>query len=120
MRQQLLDLYEVQQIDLKIRDLEKRREAIPQQLAELESSIAVNRNQLKELTEQRDTLVREISTMEGTVAAENDKMRKWERRLNEIRNQREYLALSREVEGTKRANRDAEEQKHVRQDRSWL
>ncbi len=109
MRQQLLDLNEIQQIDLDIRVVEKRFEAIPQRLHELESTIASSRAELTKLTEQRDALVKEAKTLEAGVQAESIKVKKWDVRLAEIRNQREYLALSREIEGSKRQNRESEE-----------
>lgn len=109
MRQQLLDLYEIQQIDLGIRDIEKRFESIPARLRELEATLGASRAELAKLSEQRDLLVKEAKTLEAQIQAENIRLRKWEARLAEIRNQREFLALSREIEGSKRANREGEE-----------
>lgn len=109
MRQQLLDLNEIQQIDLGIREIEKRFEAIPVRLRELEGTIATSRAELGKLVEQREALIKEVKTLDASVQAESIKIKKWDVRLNEIRNQREYLALSREVEGGKRQNRDSEE-----------
>jgi uncharacterized protein len=108
-RQQLLDLYEIQRIDLGIREIEKRFEAVPVRLRELEASIATSRAELTKLTEQRDINLKEAKTLESSVQAEGLKIKKWDIRLAEIRNQREYLALSREIEGGKRQNRDSEE-----------
>ncbi|OGQ90253.1 MAG: hypothetical protein A2289_20135 [Deltaproteobacteria bacterium RIFOXYA12_FULL_58_15] len=109
MRQKLIDLHEIQKIDLEIRDTDKNREAFEACLQELENSVKAVRTEVETLTTQREDNLREAKTLEGTVQAENIKIRKWETRLNEIRNQREYLALSREVEASKRANREAEE-----------
>lgn len=110
MRQQLIDLWEIQQIDLQIRELEKQKEHLPAGLNSLRERIDGTRAELNELGEQREALATEIRAVESTITQENDKVRKWERRLNEIRNQREYQALSREVEGSRRAVRTAEEQ----------
>jgi predicted nucleic acid-binding Zn-ribbon protein len=108
-RQYLLDLYEIQKIDLSIRDQEKRQEAIPSRLRELETAVEALRKQIAQLAEQRATVQRDIKAQVSLVESEKDKIRKWEARLNDIRNQREYQALQRETEGSKRANRDAEE-----------
>jgi predicted nucleic acid-binding Zn-ribbon protein len=108
-RQKLLDLHEIQKIDLEIRDTEKNREQIEERLHKLEDSVKQVHAEVATLSEQREVIIRETKTLEGTVQAESVKVRKWETRLNEIRNQREYLALSREVEASKRANREAEE-----------
>ncbi len=109
MRQQLLDLHEIQKIDLEIREIQGQSATVSQRLAQLETSANGLRTEVQTLTTQRESTTREIKTLEGTVQAEALKVKKWEARLNEIRNQREYLALSREVEGSKRANREAEE-----------
>lgn len=109
MRKHLLDLYEIQRVDLTVRDLERRRDEIPARLRELEGTATTLKNEVTQLTEQRAALVKEVKNLEGVIQADTHKIRKWEQRLSDIRNQREYLALSREIEGTKRQNRDAEE-----------
>ncbi len=109
MRKHLLDLYEIQRVDLTIREIDKRRDEAPARLKELEAIAANLSDEVKQLAEQRDALVKEAKGLEGTVQAETHKLRKWEQRLTDIRNQREYLALSREIEGTKRQNREMEE-----------
>lgn len=110
MRQQLLDLFEIQKIDLQIRELVLAKEALPKRLNELTTHADSARTKINELTEQRNQLLGEIKEHESAVQAETEKVRKWERRLTDIRNQREYQALSREVEGSKRAIRSNEEQ----------
>ncbi|MEK7383468.1 MAG: C4-type zinc ribbon domain-containing protein, partial [Elusimicrobiota bacterium] len=109
MRKHLLDLYEIQRVDLTIRDLEKRRDEVPTRLRELEGSATALQTEVNQLTEQRAALVKEQKGLEGLIQADSIKIRKWEQRLADIRNQREYLALSREIEGTKRQNRETEE-----------
>jgi predicted nucleic acid-binding Zn-ribbon protein len=118
-RQYLLDLYEIQKIDLSIRDQEKRQESLPARLRDLEQGLAALQTQIHTLTEQRVVVVKEAQALRNTVDEETQKIRKWESRLNDIRNQREYQALSRETEGSKRANRDADEkisQLHAQRD----
>lgn len=105
----MLDLYEIQKIDLGIRDTQKRLDEIPKDLHRLESQTGSLKNEVDKTRLERDALSREIKTLEENVVQENAKLKKWEARLNEIRNQREYLALSREIEGGKRQNREAEE-----------
>lgn len=110
MRQHLIDLHEIQKIDLYIRELALAQEALPVHLRALEESVAAVKTELAELEVQAVALAGEVKELERSVQQENEKIRKWERRLSDIRNQREYLALSREVEGSKRAVRDNEEQ----------
>jgi hypothetical protein len=108
-RQTLLDLYEIQKIDLGLREQEKRRASLPEQLTKLEGSAQTLRRQIATLTEQSAGALREARSLQSLLDAEKDKVRKWESRLNDIRNQREYQALQRETEGSRRANRDYEE-----------
>jgi predicted nucleic acid-binding Zn-ribbon protein len=105
----MLDLYEIQKIDLGIRDVQKRLDEIPKDLHRLESQTGDLKHEVDKTRLERDALLREMKTLEDSVVMENQKHKKWESRLAEIRNQREYLALSREIEGGKRQNREAEE-----------
>ncbi len=105
----MLDLYEIQKIDLGIRDVQKRLDEIPKDLRRLESQTGDLKNEVDKTRLERDALLREVKTLEENVTLENQKLKKWEARLAEIRNQREYLALSREIEGGKRQNRESEE-----------
>jgi predicted nucleic acid-binding Zn-ribbon protein len=109
-RQQLLDLNEIQKLDIEIRDIARAKDGVPEALQGLEARIQQTRSELEALVQEHETVGTEVRSIEGTIHIENDKIRKWERRLNDIRNQREYQALSREIEGTRRAVRDHEEQ----------
>lgn len=109
MLQQLRDLFELQRIDVDIRDIDKQLEVLPKKLNELESKVAELAGQIADKETEEEAALQEARSCEGQVQEEALKIRKWEQRLNDIRNQREYLALSREVESSKRANRDLEE-----------
>ena len=108
MRQFLIDLYKIQKIDLSIRDDEQKQQALPKPLTDKEAKLAALKAEVERLTVQRDTTVQEARALQSTIDTERDKVRKWESRLEDIRNQREFQALQRETEGQKRATRDAE------------
>lgn len=108
-RQYLLDLYEIQKIDLGVREQQNRRETIYLSVNKLVATIAELQGLSGSLTEQSRVVRQDTKSLQALVEAEKDKIRKWEARLNDIRNQREYQALQRETEGSKRANRDNEE-----------
>lgn len=110
MRQHLLDLYEIQKIDVRIRELELQAGDAPKRLKEMERATDGIQSHIDQLRGQSTELEKQIKAIQGNIQAETLKLKKWDKRLVEIRNQREYLALSREIEGSKRANRDAEEQ----------
>lgn len=108
-REQLIALFELQKLDLIVRKNDQERDALPASLREAESRTQQTRSQLETCEAQGRTQLEERRTLEAHIQAENIKLRKWESRLNEIRNQREYLALSREIEASKRGNKEAEE-----------
>jgi len=108
-RDQLLELNELQKMDALIREIEIKREALPKRLNELEKSMQGRQQEIGALKREREVNDQERKTIDGTMQAEALKIRKWEQRLNDIRNHREYLALSREIEAVRRTNRDAEE-----------
>lgn len=108
MRQVLIDLYQIQKIDLSIREDERQQDALPKPLSGQEQKLAALEAEVKTLTAQRDTTIAEARALQVSIDVERDKVRKWESRLDDIRNQREFQALQRETEGQKRATRDAE------------
>ncbi|MFH1807404.1 MAG: C4-type zinc ribbon domain-containing protein [Pseudomonadota bacterium] len=117
MRDQLILLYELQQLDHRIRDCEIRLRGIPLEAAATKESLDKSQGSLTELLARQDVNESERRAMERDLAADREKLRKWEARLNDIRNSREFAALSREIEGLKRQNRDTEEKilEHMQQ-----
>ncbi len=109
MRQQLLDLFEIQKIDLTIREQARRQDALPERLHALQVKVRSLTEQLTQLRQQGQQVGAEAQSMRHVVEEEAQKIRKWESRLNDIRNQREYQALLREIESSRRQNRDAEQ-----------
>ncbi|MEM6732843.1 MAG: C4-type zinc ribbon domain-containing protein [Myxococcota bacterium] len=110
MLQTLRGLYELQSIDAQIRDIDEQLAQLPAKLKELETRATDLSKMVEEISDERNQAHKEARNIEGQVQTESLKVRKWEQRLNDIRNQREYLALSREVEASKRQNRDLEDQ----------
>jgi len=109
-RQRLLDLYEVQKIDSQVFEIQERRKTISLRLQELEDQGQDAVRQIEGLESQLIGLEKQARGQENTAQAEKVKIKKWEARLQEIRNQREALALSREVDGAKRSVEKAEEE----------
>ena len=109
MQEELLNLYQLQEIDRKVYTLTKQRSDIPAELTRMQEEFDELAGRVADIEEQASGATQEAKVIEGLLEAERHKVRKWEQRLNEIRNQREFLALSREIESLKRANTDAEE-----------
>ncbi|MBW2700013.1 MAG: hypothetical protein JRF33_04260 [Deltaproteobacteria bacterium] len=103
-------LVDLQKIDVQILELEKDREQIPSRLKEIEGILDERRGSLAE--EQNALAETEMSrrVLEGDLKAEKEKIRKWESRLNEIKSNRDYQALSRETEAARKANLGIEDE----------
>jgi len=108
-REHLLGLFEIQRIDVVIHELQEKREIIPVELGKLEAEVNSLKDELDSMNEQTESYSKEASNLEGVVQAENLKLKKWDVRLKDIRNQREFQALSREIESSKRANQNTED-----------
>jgi len=105
----LLHLIDVQRIDGKVDTLNKQRTTTSQKLVSLKKRRDEVASQLTQLDAQLGDRDRESRNLNSNLALDSAKAKKWEARLNEIRNQREFLALSREVEGQKKQNTEAQE-----------
>ena len=103
-------LNELQRIDIRIRDLEKDREQIPARMKEIDTSLAEKRDSLTAEKNQLDEAELNRRMLESDLRAEKDKIKKWESRLNEIKSNRDYQALSREIEAARKANLGIEDE----------
>jgi len=109
-QQILRALVDLQAIDLRIRDLDKDREQIPSRLQTFESSLGGKRGELNEARNQMDEAEMARRMLESDLKAEKEKIKKWEARLNELKNNRDYQALSREIEAARKANLGIEDE----------
>lgn len=109
MRETLIALYELQQIDSGALEIQRGADRIPQKVKALEDELEVHRVELGQLNAELDTLRKEQDDLSAHTREETSKHRKWKGRLNDIKSPREYQALSRELELGERAVRDAEE-----------
>lgn len=109
MRDLLLRLIEVQRYDAQIAELSKSIRSLPGQLTSDESKLKEARGQVNTLQDEIKAMELQRRELESQLRLESTKLKKWEARLAEIRNQREFIALSREIDAGKRANKDLED-----------
>ena len=109
MRETLIALYELQQIDSGALEIQRGADRIPQKVKALEDELEVYRVELGQLNAELETLKKEQQDLNAHTREETSKHKKWKGRLNDIKSPREYQALSRELELGERAVRDAEE-----------
>jgi predicted nucleic acid-binding Zn-ribbon protein len=108
-RDNLLALHELQQIDSRVLEVERAASVLPEKIRELESEVEKMRAELGVLNAEVDTQKGSQREIEGQISEESTKHRKWRKRLNEIKTPREYQALSREIELGERQVKEFEE-----------
>jgi predicted nucleic acid-binding Zn-ribbon protein len=99
----------LQKIDLRIRELEIKREELPKPVKIKEKELTELKNRAAELTERTSTCSSQTSLTESSLIEEREKLKKWEKRLNDIKTPREAMAMQREVETQKRTVKELEE-----------
>jgi predicted nucleic acid-binding Zn-ribbon protein len=108
-RDNLLALRELQQIDTRVLEVERIAGVLPEKIRELESEVEKLRAELGVMNAEVDTKKGEQREIESQISEETGKHKKWRRRLNEIKTPREYQALSREIELGERQVKEFEE-----------
>jgi predicted nucleic acid-binding Zn-ribbon protein len=108
-REKLATLEKLQAIDLEIEELRKKADEFPAKLQALEATVAKGRVAADADRKRLDDNEARRRGLDRTIAEEKEKVKKWEARLPGLKHQREYLALQREIESSKKANAFAEE-----------
>ena len=80
MREYLIDLYEIQKIDLNIREQQKQVAGAPSRLQALEGTRDRLRLEIGAVTDRREQAIQEAQTLRHVVESETQKIRKWESR----------------------------------------
>lgn len=66
--------------------------------------------QMEELSSQKEELSQQVREREALIEIENDKIKSTDERILAVKNQKEYYALQREIDGAKRIIKQTEEQ----------
>lgn len=109
MRDVLLALFKLQQIDSRAQEFEQAALKLPARIHELEGVLDKQRVALGAMRNEEDAKRQEQEAAEAQIREEGEKIQKWKRRLQEIRTPREYQALSREVEQLERLSKELED-----------
>lgn len=102
MREKLLALVALQNVDLEIAALKKTAEAYPKEIEELEKQLASGKSAVEGERTKLEESERQRTELEQTISDEKEKVKKWEARLAEQRTTREYSALAREIDIAKK------------------
>jgi uncharacterized protein len=109
LREQLMLLEQLQEIDAQIGRWEQDLARLPQETQEVARTLVVLRREITESQERLSVVEQDLKKKEQDLATEQEKIKRSERRLLGIKNQKECNALSREVKLGKKVVSEIEE-----------
>ena len=96
--QKLKALYELQAIHTKIDKIRQVRGELPMEVADLEDDVAGLETRIQKIKSELDDLEDDIVTRKNLIKDALANTKKYETQLNEVKNNREYDAISKEIE----------------------
>lgn len=110
MQKNLQVLDELQEIDLRLDGIAGDRDSLIAEMTVLDQQIAAARQDILAKEEELSSLDAEKQGFEETLAAESENIVRSEARLKEIKTQKEYLAVSKEITAARKMKGELEEQ----------
>lgn len=101
MEEVLQKLATLQYIDSRIDELRQLRGDLPEEVLDIETEITRQQVRVNQLEQERKDLEVESRNLELEIAASREKMSKYEQQQLTVRNNREYDALTKEIESHK-------------------
>src|SRR6201999_3785106 len=96
--QKLKALYELQTIHTKIDKIRQVRGELPMEVADLEDDVEGLETRIQKIKNELDDLEDDIVTRKNLIKDAQGNIKKYEAQLNEVKNNREYDAISKEIE----------------------
>ena len=96
--QKLKALYDLQTIHTKIDKIRQVRGELPMEVADLEDDVAGLETRIQKIKNELDDLEDDIVTRKNLIKDAQSNIKKYETQLNEVKNNREYDAISKEIE----------------------
>jgi len=109
MREQILVLEALQQIDLELSELEVHLREYPNKISAFEQELQSSKESLANLNTEKEELLKIKSEIENEITQNEETIKKSEERLFEIKTHKQYQALQKEISETKRMNSDLED-----------
>jgi len=110
LRKQLELLWELQRIDLALRDLMEERERYPKEMKRMDERCRIEKERIQKEREKVELLEKDRRQKEHHLTAEQDKIKKTESRMFEVKTNKEYQAVLTEIEGIKEGSSREEEE----------
>ncbi|MFQ5929387.1 MAG: zinc ribbon domain-containing protein [Acidobacteriota bacterium] len=102
MNSELRRLIHLQQLDLKIVELQQRAEQIPEEIETLNQILEENRQTLEQARQLIEEDNKQRRLLEGEVETLRERLSKYKSQLMEVRTNKEYQAMLHEIENTER------------------
>ncbi|MEO6150030.1 MAG: C4-type zinc ribbon domain-containing protein [Mucilaginibacter sp.] len=96
--QKLKALYDLQLVHTKIDKIRQVRGELPVEVADLEDDVAGLETRIQKLKAELDDIEDDIVTRKNLIKDSQANTKKYETQLNEVKNNREYDAISKEIE----------------------
>jgi hypothetical protein len=106
---QLEHLIQLQQIDSKIRAIQRTIEDVPGKITEVESPLQDSQNVLNRIKQQHEAFEKKKREKERALEDINDKINKLKMRTSEIKTNKEYQALLKEIKAVEDARSSIED-----------
>ncbi len=96
--QKLTELYKLQEIDTELDQIQVLKGELPSEVEDLEDVVAGLDTRINKLTTQLEDMESEVSNHDANIKEANALMTKYTKQLDEVKNNREYDALTKELE----------------------
>jgi predicted nucleic acid-binding Zn-ribbon protein len=125
LREQIERLAVLQAIELRVQEMEREKSGIPQSIVFLEEELRKEEDKLRAEKAEMEKLGKERRQKEQELEEETDKVKKVESRVFEIKTNKEYQAVLKEIESAKKLNRQREEEileilEKLEQGQKWI
>ena len=110
LRDQLELLWELQKIDLSLKSMSEERDRYPKEVKKLDENQNMERERIQKERGKIELLEKERRRKEGHLNTEQEKIKRAEGRMFDVKTNKEYQALLSEIDGIKEANSREEEE----------
>jgi len=110
LREQLELLWELQKIDLELKGIKEEKDRYPKEIKKLEEKQKIEKERIQKEKEKIESLEKTRRQKEGQLGSEQEKIKRAEGRMFEVKTNKEYQALLSEIDAMKEANSRMEEE----------
>jgi len=103
LREQLDLLWELQKIDLDLKSIKAERDRTPKELKKLDEKLNIEKERIQKEKERVELLEKERRKKELDLSSKQEKIKREEARMFEVKTNKEYQALLSEIESIKQA-----------------